>query len=106
MRKYRSAYLKPYIRRKTQKDINYSGCDSRTYLRLCFPWFKYVMVQRGTNHIIACGRSREELKREMLEEENLVFGDNKNFKRWANKIKMWQQEVSLKVRRGNDLSIK
>ena len=101
MRKYRSAYLKPYIRIKTEKDVNYRGCDFRTYLRLCFPHFKYVMVQRGTNHIIACGRSKQELKREIF-----AVRENKDFKKWTNKMKKIQQRESLRIRRGNDLSIR
>lgn len=101
MRKYRSAYLKPYIRRKTQKDVNYRECDFRTYLRLCFPWFKYVMVQRGTNHIIACGRSKQELKREIF-----AVRKNKDFKKWTNNVKRMQQKASLRIRRGSDLSIR
>jgi hypothetical protein len=94
MRKYRSAYLKPYIRRKTEKDVNYPRCDFRTCVRLCLPYFKYVAVQRGTNHIIGCGRNRKELKEEMLENENV-----ESFKVWANKIKIWQQDITLKIKR-------
>ncbi|MDB1923373.1 hypothetical protein ABHA37_08095 [Clostridium tertium] len=99
MRKYRSAYLKPYMRRKTKKDVNYRDCDFRTYLRLCFPHFKYVMVQRGTNHIIACGRSKQELKREIF-----IVKKNNDFKKWTNNAKRIQQKASLRIRRGNDLS--
>lgn len=95
MKKYRSAYLKPYIRRKTNKDINYKGCDFRTYLRLCFSHFKYVMVQRGTSHIIACGRSKQELKKEIF-----IVRGNKDFQKWANNVKRIQQKASLKIRRG------
>lgn len=100
MRKYRSAYLKPYIRRKTKNDIDYKGCDSRTYVRLCLPWFKYVVVQRGTNHIIGCGRSKQELKRDMSKRDNKRFGYNRKFSKWSNEVKKWQQEISIKIRKG------
>lgn len=82
MRKYRSAYYKPYIRRITNKDRQNTNCDFRTFLRLSFPEMKYVMVQRGCNNILAVGVSKQDLKTNIL-----VVRSNKGFNMWANRIK-------------------
>lgn len=88
MRKYRSAYLKPYIRVTKPSDldgakandlsvaimmgiIESEGCKS------------YVLVQRGAKGIIAIARSRKELKDRIA----LVGLGISTFKEWANLIK-------------------
>lgn len=86
MRKYKSNYLKPYVRRIKDNDLKASSrdMDFRTFMRLGMSkefGFKYVMVQRGAG-IIQVGRSKEELKKSIL-----VVKGNKSFNEWANRIK-------------------
>lgn len=86
MRKYKSNYLKPYVRRIKDNDLKASSrnMDLRTYMRLGMAkefGFRYVMVQRGAG-VIQVGKSKEELKKNIL-----VVDSNKGFNKWTNRIK-------------------
>lgn len=82
MRKYKSSYGKPYIRKITPKDRENTNCDFTTFIAMSFNSTKYVIVQRGINGICACGKSKQQLKRSIL-----VVNKNKHFNKWANRIK-------------------
>jgi hypothetical protein len=82
MRKRKSSYLKPYIRRRRNTDTSES---LREAIRLSLAkecGFKYVMVQRGLKSIISVGKSKHDLKRQVF-----IVERNKDFGIWANSVK-------------------
>lgn len=90
MRKHKSNFLKPYIRKIKRSDIGAKNVDLRTAIRLAMAdemGFKYVMVQRGASGPVMVGRSKQELKRSLL-----VIRSNKGFNVWANRIKNRSQK--------------
>lgn len=88
MRKYRSAYLKPYIRKARKDDFNGAKAnDLRTAILMGIIEAEghkaYVLVQRGTRGtrgIISIARSRRELEKLPA----LVALKKMRFKQWAN----------------------
>lgn len=95
MRKIRSAYLKPYIRRAKPKDFDGARAQSlRTAIRMALYEGQekaYVLVQRGSSKVVEIAGSREELKRMPLA-CRLSRHPNKEFNRWRNRIKHFAQE--------------
>ena len=72
MRKYRSAYLKPYIRKARKDDFNGAKAnDLRTAIMMGIIEDEghkaYVLVQRGTEGIISIAKSRRELEESPIE---------------------------------------
>lgn len=85
MRKYRSAYLKPYIRKARKDDFNGAKAnDLRTAILMGIIEAEghkaYVLVQRGTRGIISIARSRRELEKSII----LVALKKMKFNQWAN----------------------
>ena len=81
MRKHKSAYLEPYVRKITKKDRNSTNCDFFTAIRLVLPSSRYVLVQRGTSRILVVAHSKEDFKK-------MTFNKtNRKFNQWRNKIK-------------------
>lgn len=89
MRKYRSAYLKPYIRKARKDDFNGARAnDLRTAIMMGIIEDEghkaYVLVQRGTKGIISIARSRRELQNLPA----LVAIKKMKFKQWSNLSKI------------------
>lgn len=87
MRKYKSAYLKPYIRRlrKTDKEM-----DFRTAVRLAAAetmGYKYVLVQRGVSGVLDVDKSKQKIKNKLIGVKK-----SKDFDVWANQVKKKCQE--------------
>ena len=85
MRKYRSAYLKPYIRKARKTDFNGAKAnDLRTAIMMGIIEDEghkaYVLVQRGTKGIVLIARSRRELEKLPI----AVALKKMTFKQWAN----------------------
>ena len=88
MRKYRSAYLKPYIRKARKDDFNGARAnDLRTAIIMGIIEGEghkaYILVQRGSSGIITIARSRRELKKQIVP----VAVGKMTFKEWANSAK-------------------
>ena len=87
MRKYKSNYLKPYIRRLKRNDLRRKPgyMSLQTWMRLGLALeigYKYVMVQRGNQHIMLVGKTKNELKRAFV-----VVRNNKGYNMLADRIK-------------------
>lgn len=88
MRKYKSAYLKPYIRVARTSDFDGAKAnDLRTAMMMGIIESEghkaYVLVQRGSSGIITIARSRRELKKQIVP----VAVGKMTFKEWANSAK-------------------
>lgn len=91
MKKYKSAYLKPYIRKAKKQDFNARNASS---ISVCISQANYegkkayVLVQRGSSSVILMSESKERLKSLIA-----VVGFKKNkkrmkkFNKWRNNIK-------------------
>lgn len=87
-------YLKPYIRKARSKDFNPNRTnDFHTLLSMAF--YKdmpkvYVLVQHGSNMVIAFGNSKDELK----QRAPIIRGKgiNRRFNTWKNKMKHYCQD--------------
>ena len=87
MRKSKSSYLKPYLRRLRNTDTSES---LREAIRLSLAeeyGFKFVMIQRGSKSVISVGKSKQDLKRQIF-----TVRRNKDFEKWANRVKKICQE--------------
>ncbi len=85
MRKYKSAFLKPYIRVARSSDFDGAKAnDLRTAIMMGIIEDEghkaYVLVQRGTKGIIAIGRT----KRELRNLPAIVAVGKMKFNQWAN----------------------
>lgn len=92
MRKYKSAYLKPYIRKIKPSDVNNKNCSMDVYIKLGlweegFERLKYIMIQRGTDSIMMVGNSKQEIKKSLLSVRK-----NRGFNKWRNWIKNYCQK--------------
>ena len=93
MRKYKSAYLKPYIRKAKKQDFNGVNASDLSIAILMgmfadYPKDVYVLVQRGSNKVVSIKRSREEIKRYVA---TIGFQKRdhigKKFNKWSNDVK-------------------
>lgn len=87
MRKYKSAYLKPYIRRLRKSD---KGADLRNDIRIITAdvlGYRYVMVQRGSNLVTDIGKTKHEIKQHLL-----AVRTNRDYNKWANRMKHYCQK--------------
>lgn len=82
MRKYKSAYLKPYIRKMKKTD---QADNIRMAIELAYYSKKpkaYVFVQRGTNTVIAVDTCRANLIERIVGVQK-----GKDFNKWCNYVK-------------------
>lgn len=98
MRKYKSAYLKPYIR-KAKKQVFYSSNASDIMVCIAMSAYEhhkgdvYILTQRGTNKVIEIGSSKETIKRRLLAVSNKKNNHRcKKFNSWRNGIKIYCQK--------------
>jgi hypothetical protein len=96
MRKYKSKYLKPYIRRIKSGDCKKAlDSDIRTYHAVCMAIDSgrggYVLVQHGASHILAYAPSKWELKNKVAQVRFSRKGKNQAFKSWTNDVKHYAQ---------------
>lgn len=85
MRKYKSNYLKQYVRKLKKKDRKTNNVDLRTLIKLSMydvAGYKYVCIQRGTTGPIIVGKTKEEVKKSIL-----AVNSNKDFNKWSNRVK-------------------
>lgn len=96
MRKKKSAYLKPYIRRAKKSDFNGSrAANMLVAVKLGLYSDRpnvYVLVQRGSKTIVDVATSKNAMKRKVL-----VVKGNKGFNIWCNDIKNLAQGNTNKV---------
>lgn len=88
------AYLKPYIRKAKKKDFNGKHLDS-IYMCMQAAIYEdmpkcYVLVQRGSNRIVAFGASKDEVKKSLLACRGKHR--NKKFNNWKKAVKKHAQE--------------
>ena len=92
MRKKKSAYLKPYIRKAKAKDLRYENAASARVIGWqqacrcrceCRRRSKtYVLVQRGSNRVLIIRGSKKEVKDTLMS-----VNTNREFNKWCNEIK-------------------
>lgn len=93
MRKYKSAYLKPYIRRAKKQDFNGTNAiDFRTAILMALlKEIKnkniYVLVQRGSNKVLTLSTSKYKLKNKYAVVWVEKKHKSKRFNKWCNDIK-------------------
>ena len=89
MKKYKSAYLKPYIRVAKKKDFNEcNASDFSVFLDMLYYEDRkaYVLVQRGCKEVIEMRGSREELQRSLVAIRHKKH-IKKAYNQWSNGIK-------------------
>lgn len=98
MRKYKSAYLKPYIRKAKKQDFYGSNasdimvCIAMSIYK-CYQGDVYVLTQRGSNRVIDIAKSKEEIKIRLLAVSNKKNNHRcKKFNSWRNRIKIYCQK--------------
>lgn len=96
MRKYKSNYCKPYIKKATPKDIsNYLATgDTQCWSvkTINGKTHAYALVARGTDMVYAIARSKEEIKKFLIEDKH--NGINREFNDFCNHMKYELRKVA------------
>lgn len=96
MRKYKSKYLKPYIRRLKVSDRKLAmNSGITTYHEICMAIDTgrggYVLVQHGAKKIVAYGRNKWKLKNQISRIRITKKSKGKTYNQWCNELKLIAQ---------------